>query len=169
MWLTRNKPMVVDRGSKAVPTPTGFQKVFFNCLFRVLVAYVDDFEFLKRNFALPPSSVKPKKFWSFGKISVDSHATTRLSFWFVHSFEAIYPLKSHPSLPCLGPFINDVTQLGRGGMWLCDAEYEDVSKVPILAWQRGRGVNFGVKIDWSHLWKLLYLKLTDCMIKSWTT
>ena len=45
-----------------------------------------------------------------------------------------------------GPFINDAMQEGGGGMWFCDGEYEDVSKTPILAWQRWRGVNFKSKL-----------------------
>ena len=45
-----------------------------------------------------------------------------------------------------GPFINDVTQVGERGEWFCDTMYEGVGKMPILAWQRGRGGNFGSKL-----------------------
>ena len=35
---------------------------------------------------------------------------------------------------------------GEGGKWFCDTLSEGVSKIPILAWQRGRGVNLGSKL-----------------------
>ena len=45
-----------------------------------------------------------------------------------------------------GPFINDIMQVGVGGMYFCDTLYEDVGKTPVLARQRGEGVNFVSKL-----------------------
>ena len=45
-----------------------------------------------------------------------------------------------------GPFINDVTQVGGGGVIFCDGIYEDESETPIKHDRGGRGINFGSKL-----------------------
>ena len=54
--------------------------------------------------------------------------------------------RGNATILVMGPFINDVTQVGVGCVYLSDTLYEGVGKTPNLAWQWGRGVNFGLKL-----------------------